>query len=231
MIHYMKVNISFNHLFLLHSCFLDDPKSSQLTTITQRTSPTATPKNTSHYHKSDARSSSSKKSFSSPNKIHYRNRHTKPSSSSSSSLASTNSEKNHHHHRISSHPENIDHHRKTYPTRNEGSQTINNLPNTKNEQEQTDDQFLLEQFSDQTPNNILHAPLDQVKHLYEQTLLTSTPFSKSSSPMTILFDKYPNRNGVIPLNNHAIDFRRKRTDLIPAIKTCPAFDENIYRIF
>ena len=80
----------------------------------------------------------------------------------------------------------------------------------KNEQEQTDDQFLIEQFSDQTNRNILQAPLDQVKQLYEQTLSASSPISK-------LYSK---------------DFRRKKTDLIPVIKSYQNFDnDNIYRIF
>jgi hypothetical protein len=84
----------------------------------------------------------------------------------------------------------------------------------KNEQDQTDDQFLLEQFSDQTSRNFLQAPLDQVKHLYEQTLSNSSPISKS-----FLLDQYPK------------DFRRRRTDLTPVIKSYQAFDDNIYRIF
>jgi hypothetical protein len=79
----------------------------------------------------------------------------------------------------------------------------------KNEQEQTDDQFLLEQFSDQTSRNILQAPLDQVKHLYEQTLSNSSPISKSYSK----------------------DFRRRRTDLTPVIKSYENYNDNIYRIF
>jgi len=83
----------------------------------------------------------------------------------------------------------------------------------KNEQEQTDDQFLLEQFSDQTPKNFLQAPLDQIKDFYEQKRSSSR---KLLLPMTNIFDK---------------DFRRKRTDLTPAIKSIQTFDENIYRLF
>jgi hypothetical protein len=91
--------------------------------------------------------------------------------------------------------------------------------------EQIDDQL-----SDQSSNNFIHAPLDQVKRLYNQAL--STPFSKSLlSSMTINFDKYPNKNGIIPLNNHSRDFRRRRTDLTPVIKSYQPFDENIYRLF
>jgi hypothetical protein len=82
----------------------------------------------------------------------------------------------------------------------------------KNEQEQTDDQFLLEQFSDNTSNHFLQAPLDQIKHYYNQT----TSFRKS---MKNLFD------------NSMKDFRRKRTDLTPVIKSMQTFDDNIYRIF
>ncbi|CAF5038776.1 unnamed protein product, partial [Rotaria sp. Silwood1] len=69
-----------------------DIKANNITTITQRTSPITTPKNT--HHKSDVISTSSKKSFSSPNKTHHRNRHRKlsptPSSSSSSTINVTN---------------------------------------------------------------------------------------------------------------------------------------------
>jgi hypothetical protein len=96
----------------------------------------------------------------------------------------------------------------------------------KTEQEQIDDQL-----SDQSSNNFIHASLDQVKRLYNQALSTSTPFSKSSLSMTIDFDKYPNKNGIIPLNNHAIDFRRRRTDLTPVMKSYQPFDDNIYRLF
>jgi len=82
----------------------------------------------------------------------------------------------------------------------------------KNEQEQTDDQFLLEQFSDNTSNHFLQAPLNQIKHYYDQT----TSFRKS---MKNLFD------------NPMKDFRRKRTDLTPVIKSMQTFNDNIYRIF
>ncbi|CAF2554581.1 unnamed protein product [Rotaria sp. Silwood2] len=224
--------------------YSNDLKPNNLTTITQRTSPTATPKNT--YHKSDIISTSSKKSFSSPNKTHHRNRHRKPSPTPSSSssttinLTNTNNEKPRYssskrHHRIvpyhihhSSDSDDIQHNRKTYSTRNEACQTINNIHIMKNEQEQTDDQLLLEQFSDQTSNNFMQTPLDQIKHLYDEKLSTSTSFSKSLLPMTILFDKYPNRNGIIPLNNHSINFRRRRTDLTPVIKSYQPYDDNIY---
>ncbi|CAF3748329.1 unnamed protein product [Adineta steineri] len=222
-------------------------KSSHLTTIVQVASPTATPKNTSYHHqhhKSDVISSSSKKSFSSPNKAHHRHQPIE-SSSSSTSLTSMDSKKHHYsspkrRHRIVpyhnnqnySDSEDYNQQRKTYSTRNESCQTRNNIHKMKNEQEQTEDQFLLEQFSDPSSNNFMQAPLDQVKRHYTQTLSTSTPLSKplsSSSPMTILFDKYPNRNGIIPLNNHSIDFRRRRTDLIPVMKKHPQpFDDNIY---
>ncbi|CAF3544250.1 unnamed protein product [Rotaria sordida] len=221
--------------------YSNDLKSNNLTTITQRTSPTTTPKNT--YHKSDVISPSSKKSFSSPNKTHHRHRHRKSSSSSSSSTTSltrTNNEKPRYspskrHHRIvpyhihhSSDSDDIQHNRKTYTTRNEACQTINNIHIMKNEQEQTDDQLLLEQFSDQTSKNFMQTPLDQIKHIYDEKLSTSTSISKSLLPMTILFDKYPNRNGIIPLNNHSINFRRRRTDLTPVIKSYQPYDDNIF---
>ncbi|CAF3497184.1 unnamed protein product [Rotaria sp. Silwood1] len=224
--------------------YSNDIKANNITTITQRTSPITTPKNT--HHKSDVISTSSKKSFSSPNKTHHRNRHRKlsptPSSSSSSTInvTNTNNEKPRYssskrHHRIvpyhihnSSDSEDIQHNRKTYSTRNEACQTINNIHIMKNEQEQTDDQLLLEQFSDQTSNNFMQTPLDQIKHFYDEKLSNSTSFSKSLLPMTILFDKYPNRNGIIPLNNHSINFRRRRTDLTPVIKSYQPYDDNIY---
>ncbi len=199
-----------------------------MTTITQRTSPTATPKNTSYHPKSDVISTSSKKSFSSPNKSHHRSRPIKSPSSSSSSLTSINSDKNHrysspkhhHHHRIvpyhnSDSDDNKSHRKKSYSTRNESSQTINNIHIMKNEQEQTDDQFLLEQFSDNTSNHFLQAPLDQIKHYYDQT----TSSRKLLLSMTNIFD------------NPTKDFRRKRTDLIPVIKSMQTFDDYIYRLF
>jgi len=85
----------------------------------------------------------------------------------------------------------------------------------KNEQEQTDDQFLLEQFSDNTSNHFLQAPLDQIKHYYDQT----TSSRKLLLSMTNIFD------------NPTKDFRRKRTDLIPVIKSMQTFDDYIYRLF
>jgi hypothetical protein len=217
-IHYDKEII---FIFFFFS-YLDNLKSTNLTTITQRTSPTATPKNTSHHYKSDAISISSKKIFSSPNKTHHRHRPIKPSSSSSS-LTSVNSEKTHRYsspkqHRIvpyhNSNSEDVKYQpKKSSSTRNESSQTSDEIRIMKNEQEQTDDQFLLEQFSDQTPKNFLQAPLDQIKDFYEQKRSSSR---KLLLPMTNIFDK---------------DFRRKRTDLTPAIKSIQTFDENIYRLF
>ena len=57
----------------------------------------------------------------------------------------------------------------------------------KNEQEQTDDQFLLEQFPIQLSNNSMQTSFDQVQH---QTL-TSTSSSKS------LLTKYLNKYEII----------------------------------
>jgi hypothetical protein len=178
-------------------------------------------------------SNKSQNSFSSPTKTHHRNHHHIPSSSTSSEKNRNSSP---YHHRIvpyhvhhNSDSEEIEHQQKSSSTRDESSQTIT----MKSKQEQTEDQFLLEQFSDQTSNNFMQAPLDQVKRLYDQTL--SRSISKSMSPMTILFDKYPNRNGIIPLSNqltdnHSRDFRRRRTDLTPVISSYPSFDDNIYRL-
>jgi hypothetical protein len=92
---------------------------------------------------------------------------------------------------------------------------MNNIHTMKNEQEQTDDQFLLEQFSDEKSNHFLQAPLNQIKHFYDQT----SSLSKSLLPMTNFFDN-PSKN-----------FRRKRTDLTPVIKSIQTFDDNIYRLF
>ena len=197
-----------------------------LTTITQRTSPTATPKNTSsHQLRSDAISTTSKQTFSSPNKTHHRNHHLQPSSSSSS-LTSVNSTHNHrysspapphHQHRIvpyqNSDSDEVKYHpQKSSVIRHESSQTIEEIPIRKNEQDQTEDQFLLDQFSDRSSSNFLQAPLDQIKHFYDRTA-SSRKFLSSTTTSN--------------------DFRRKRTDLTPTITSLQTVDdhENIYRIF
>ena len=190
-----------------------------LTTITQRTSPTITPKNTSHQLRSDAISTTSKHTFSSPTKTHHRNRHLRPSSSSSS-LTSVNSD-----HRYSSSKNNGHQHRlipyqnpdseevKYHPQRSasfrdESSQTTEEISIRKNEREQTDDQFLLDQFCEDSSRNFVQAPLDQIKHFYDRTASSRKFFSSPSE-----------------------DFRRKRTDLTPTIKSLPTFDDDLYRIF
>jgi hypothetical protein len=80
----------------------------------------------------------------------------------------------------------------------------------KNEKEQTDDQFLLEQFSDNTSNYLLQAPLDQIKHYYDHT--------KSSSKLKLSPKNF--------FDNSTKDFRRKRTDLTPVIKSIQTFDND-----
>lgn len=196
-----------------------------LTTITQRTSPTTTPKNTSHQFRSDAISTSSKHTFSSPTKT--RHRHLQPSSSSSS-LTSVNSD-----HRYSSSKSNAHQHRpipyqnpdfeevKYHPQRStsfrdESSQTTEEIPIRKNEREQTDDQFLLDQFSDDS-RNFVQAPLDQIKHFYDRTA-SSRKFLSSTTKMKIS-------------EQSSDDFRRKRTDLTPTIPSLPAYDNDLYRMF
>jgi hypothetical protein len=144
----------------------------------------------------------------------------------------------------SSDSEDLDRRGQSHVHRNEGSQTVKNIPIMKNEQEQTDDRYLMDQFSASSspivPRNFLHASLDQVKRLYDPSLPSSTSLRKSSPPLTVLFDKYPDRSGIIPLSNQsatsanppAKDFRRRRTDLIPAKRSYPPVDdENIYRLF
>ncbi|UJR28875.1 hypothetical protein I4U23_010097 [Adineta vaga] len=165
----------------------DDPlyenhyKSNHLTRITQASSPIATtPKTSSYYPKSDVISSSSRRSFSSPNKSHHRHQPIQ-SSSSSSSLTSANSKENRYsspkrRHRTVPYPipakgsdsDDYNHQRQTSSNRNDSS-------DMKIEREQTDDQLLLEQFSDRSSNNFMQAPLDQIKRHYNQTLSTSTP--------------------------------------------------------
>ncbi|CAF2168879.1 unnamed protein product [Rotaria magnacalcarata] len=180
--------------------YSNDFKTNHLSTITQRaSSPITTPKNTHHHYKSDVLSTTSKKSLTSPNKPHRRSRHRKPSStrsssSSTSSLTSTSNEKHRYsspkrHHRVvpyNTHYTSEDvvnrNHRQIHSTRNEACQTINNILIMKNEQEQTDDQFLLEQFPDQiASNNLIQAPLDQPKRLYDENLSTTSLISSTQN--------------------------------------------------
>lgn len=107
---------------------------------------------------------------------------------------------------------------------------MNDIRIMKNEQEQTDDQFLLEQFPDQPSANLIQASVDPVNHLHHENRATS-PLSKSLLPMKTLFGKDLKRNETLPLNDHLGNFRRRRTDLTPVVKSNQTCDDNIYRIF
>ncbi|CAF1231475.1 unnamed protein product [Adineta ricciae] len=150
-------------------------KSNYLTTITQASSPTTpTPKNTtSVQQKPDVFSSSSRKSFSSPNKVHRRHQPIE-SSSSSSSLSSTESKKDRfsspkrRHRTVPYHSQN---HHSDSDDFNRQHEPYSNRKMSVERQEHIDDQL-----SDLSSNNFMQAPLDQIKRHYTQTLSTSTPY-------------------------------------------------------
>jgi len=191
--------------FFISFCLIDNFKSSNLTTITQRTSPAETPKNSFHSKSDIVSNSSSKKSFSSPSK--NRHRHLEPSSSSSS-LASVDSTRHTRHSTSTSSSKSRRHRHVTY--RNSKTETVKYQPSTPSSarNDQSDDQFLLDQFAEHSSTGFLHAPLDQIKQFYDQT--------KSSRKFITETSK---------------DYRRKRTDLVPIQKTLHAENDNIYRLF
>ena len=209
----------FAHFFLLLAHHLSEP----LPTILQETSSTLTPVKATPSHQLSTASyrNQSQNSFSSPHKSHHRNYTLKSSTSSRSSSNSTLSDGNRSpspHHRIiplqlsrNSDSEDFDVRVNDTPT------VVKNIHVMRNAKEQTDDQSTSPVF----PTQLLHAPLDQFRRLYD----SSTPLRKSLD-----FPKEIQPNSSI--NERPKDFRRRRTDLIPVTRTSsPMADDDIYRLF